>query len=86
VIVEAVDHPGRLAGREPDPGGIDLPEIVRERPLEALARLRPSRRLGSDETVALERAMDLRDRRRLAAGPGKLGMDPARAPARVSLA
>jgi hypothetical protein len=84
VVVQAVDDPGRLASGEFHLRPVDLPEVVRYLPFEALRRLRSPRRLRGDQVVAPERAVDRRHRRRLDPRPPKLGMDPARAPAPVS--
>src|SRR4029453_3450145 len=83
VVVEAVDHPSRLPFGELDLGAVDLPEVVREFPLETLARLRLPRRLWSDQVIAAKSAVDRRHRRGLDPRPLELGMDAARAPARV---
>jgi hypothetical protein len=72
VVVEAVEHPSLRALGERNLGRVDLPEVVRKRALEALARPAAPRPPRRDQLVALERLVDRRDGGRLEAGARKL--------------
>jgi hypothetical protein len=85
MVVQAVDDPGEPAVGQLDGGGVDLPEVVGELPFEPLPGRLPSGRLRGDQGVAPERAVDRAQGRRLDPRPLELGLDPARAPARVPL-
>src|SRR5579859_2161556 len=80
VVVDDVEHPGRLAVGEPGLGRVNLPQVVGAIALKAFPGLARSGRLGCDQVVALQRLMDRRHRRWGDAGTGKLGTDAAGAP------
>jgi hypothetical protein len=85
VVVEGVHNPGLGAVLQMDLGGVDLPQIVGDLPLEALQGLGALLRLVGHQVVAPEGLVDGRDRRRGDPGALKLRSDPACSPPRMVL-
>jgi hypothetical protein len=83
VVVQDVDDPSALATFQLHLRRVDLPQVICERPLEPLDRLRPPRRLRRDQPVALQGAVDRRPRRHIDTGARELRADPARTPTRM---
>jgi hypothetical protein len=86
VVVQDVDHPCLGVTSEVDPGGVDLPQVVGDLPLEPPGGLGALLRLVGHEVVATQRLVDRGCGRRGGPGPQQLGADPPRPPPGVVLA
>jgi hypothetical protein len=64
MIIDEVHHRGFGVVDTDDLGGVDLPQVVGDLPLEALIGLRPAPRPGGDQAVANQHVMHRRHRRR----------------------
>jgi hypothetical protein len=80
VVIQGIHHPDLGAIMKVDLGGVDLPQVVGNLPLEALCGLRSLLRLVGHQLVAPEGLVDGRDRRRVHPRAVELRSDPPGSP------
>ena len=83
MVIQQVEDVALGLVDEHDLGGVDLPQLVGDVPLEATQRLRLPRWLIRDEMVAAQHLMNRRHRRRAHPNTAQLRSDPPSTPPRM---